>query len=155
MDHPRAIFLPGTTDLVHKTCFINSCDVMLHARRQGESFGLACGEFSVRNKPVITYAYGKHTHHHGVLGKRGFYYTDSQSLTSIVLSLDRSQLKSETWDCYTQRYNPAKVMDQFDRHLIHPALSSKNAKLPKPGLDQHWAYAKLKLKMRLNRLHPD
>ena len=37
-----------------KEAFYRTCDAMLHARRDGETFGLAVAEFSVRNKPVIT-----------------------------------------------------------------------------------------------------
>lgn len=43
LEHPRAIFLPGVSDVNRKAEFIASCNVMLHARLQGESFGLAVG----------------------------------------------------------------------------------------------------------------
>lgn len=152
VSHPRARFLPGTADPLDKTRFINSCDAMLHARLQGESFGLACGEFSIRNKPVITYAHGKHTHHHDVLGDKGFYYRDTASLLRTVRSLDRDALRQGQWDCYTARYNPATVMEAFDRHLIQPGL--RNGPGPAPvdfGLAERLAYLRLKLRMRLAR----
>jgi hypothetical protein len=47
-------FIPGTTDARIKENYFKTCDVMLHARDIGETFGLAVAEFSVRNKPVIT-----------------------------------------------------------------------------------------------------
>ena len=34
--------------------FIRTCDAMLHGRRDGETFGLAVGEFGVHNRPVLT-----------------------------------------------------------------------------------------------------
>ena len=127
LDHPRAIFLPGTTDMARKTKFINTCDAMLHARAQGESFGLACGEFSIRNKPVITYKFGKHTHHLDVLGGKGLYYGDEKEFLHITENLDRSKLSQGDWDSYTERYNPERVMGLFDQHLIQPTLSKSTS----------------------------
>ncbi|MGB4346532.1 MAG: hypothetical protein WBJ21_09070 [Burkholderiaceae bacterium] len=135
LQHERVKFLPGTTDLIYKTKFINTCDAMLHARLQGESFGLACGEFSVRNKPVITYAYNKHTHHHDVLGSKGFYYNDVDSLVQIILSLDSEKIKKSNWDQYSARYNKNKVMSLFDEHLIYPAIKNKSFLRPDIKID--------------------
>ena len=123
--------------MVHKTRFINSCDAMLHARLQGESFGLACGEFSIRNKPVITYAGSKHRHHIDVLGDSGFYYTDADSLVKIIEKLDTQDLKRHRWDRYSALYNREVVMGLFDQHLIQPAL--RNPDLARPPLDLGWA----------------
>ncbi|WP_137919523.1 hypothetical protein [Hydrogenophaga sp. 2FB] len=154
VDHPRALFLPGSSDMVTKTRFINTCDAMLHARLQGESFGLACGEFSIRNKPVITYARSKHRHHIDVLGDAGFLYTDAPSLVEIIEKLDPVALQQRSWDRYSARYNPQVVMGLFDQHLIQPAL--RNRDLAKPELNLRWTdslpYYRLKLSMRLARL---
>lgn len=153
VDHPRALFLPGSSDMVQKTRFINTCDAMLHARLQGESFGLACGEFSIRNKPVITYAGSKHRHHIDVLGDAGFYYTDARSLVGIIEKLNPEELRRHSWDRYSARYNREVVMGLFDRHLIQPAL--RNPDLARPQLNLRWAdrlpYYRLKLNMRFGR----
>lgn len=50
------IYLPSTPDIKYKSKFILTCDAMIHARREGETFGMACGEFAVLGRPVITYA---------------------------------------------------------------------------------------------------
>lgn len=55
--HERLIAIPTSSDITYKTKFINTCDAMIHARVEGESFGLACAEFSLRNKPVITWGW--------------------------------------------------------------------------------------------------
>ena len=52
--HPKIIYLDPTLDPIEKTKFINTCDAMIHARSNGETFGLAIAEFSLKNKPVIT-----------------------------------------------------------------------------------------------------
>jgi hypothetical protein len=151
VDHPRALFLHGSSDMAYKTRFINTCDAMLHARLQGESFGLACGEFSIRNKPVITYARSKHRHHIDVLGDSGMYYTDTRSLVDILGKLDPGALRKGSWDRYSARYNPQVVMGLFDEHLIQPAL--RNPDRARPQLALRWtdrlAYYRLKLSMRL------
>jgi hypothetical protein len=49
----RILFLPKTTNLETKRRFINTCDAMLYGRGCGETFGLACGEFSMADKPII------------------------------------------------------------------------------------------------------
>lgn len=149
INHPQAIFLPGTTDIAYKTQFINTCDAMLHARRQGESFGLACGEFSVKNKPVITYANCKHTHHHDVLGEKGFYYKNEKQLLDIIESMDIGLLKKNNWDQYSSRYNSDIVMSLFDEHLIHAALNNKNSRTPKINIKSKDYISFIKLKSRM------
>jgi hypothetical protein len=153
VDHPRAVFLPGTGDLIRKTRFINTCDAMLHARLQGESFGLACGEFSIRNKPVITFARSKHKHHIDVLGDAGWLYRDADELMQIIKSLNSAAILSGNWDRYTGLYNPNHVMGEFDKHLIWPALRNQNR--CRPQLQTDWrdslTYWKFKLAMRLGK----
>jgi hypothetical protein len=48
----RIHFLPGTADPLAKSQLVRGCDAMLHARRAGETFGLAVGEFAAAGKPV-------------------------------------------------------------------------------------------------------
>lgn len=133
VDHPRAIFLPGSVDLFFKSRFINTCDAMLHARRQGESFGLACGEFSLMNKPVITYKLGKHRHHVRVLGNKGIYFSGWRDLYEIIRLFDLPAIRAFNWDQYSALYNKDAVMERFDRFLIQPAL--RNGCVAHPDID--------------------
>lgn len=57
-DLPNVIFLPKSTDLSYKEHFINTCNAMIHARGDGETFGIACAEFSIKNKPIISWSPG-------------------------------------------------------------------------------------------------
>jgi hypothetical protein len=105
----NVIFLEGNSDMVYKTKFINTCDAMLHARMNGESFGLAVAEFSIRNKPVITCQYSRDTAHIKMLGNKGIYYQDEVSLMKIL----RQQYdKNADWNAYRD-YTPVKVMEKF------------------------------------------
>jgi hypothetical protein len=66
--HKQIIHLRTNSHLEYKERFIKSCDAMLHARNDGETFGLAVAEFSVRNKPVVTFP-GEAQEHIRLLGK--------------------------------------------------------------------------------------
>ncbi len=134
--HPRVIFLPGTANLIQKVKFINTCDAMLHARKLGESFGLACAEFSIRNKPVLTYSKSLQRHHLDVLGHKAFLYSGYSSLYKQLNEFDRVKSASNNWDCYSDKFSPNKVMNLFDQHLIQPA--TKNGLVSAPDYPFSW-----------------
>ena len=113
IDHPQVIFLPGNPDPTFKSSFINTCDAMIHARGIGESFGLACGEFSIHNKPVITYALSPQRNHIDVLGSKAILYKGPDELKKIFLSFDRAWYQNQDWDCYSKEFSPAAVMKKF------------------------------------------
>jgi hypothetical protein len=119
--HPRIFFLPSSADLEYKVKFINTCDAMLHARKLGESFGLACAEFSVRNKPVFTYSRSVQRHHLDVLDHKAFLYEGYKSLHKALLDFDRIHSSTQNWDCYAEKFSPKKIMQLFDRYLIQVA----------------------------------
>ena len=100
----------ATSDMGYKTKFVNSCDAMIHARQVGESFGLSCGEFSVKNKPVITWYGSKERNHIEVLGDRGIYYNDPQGLYEILINFIPEPDKD--WNCYRD-YSPENIMKVF------------------------------------------
>ncbi len=127
-DLPNVIFLPSTPDLSYKTRFINTCDAMIHARGLGESFGLACAEFSIKNKPIITWSgLGSSEYeraHIGILGEKGIYYNNGQELFNILSFLgDNIQfVRALNWDAYSEQFNPEVVMRRFDEVFIQPCL---------------------------------
>ncbi len=109
--HPRILYLPRTTDAYVKRKFINTCDVMLHARLRGETFGLSCGEFAVCGKPVITYGASLERAHIDTLGDKALLYSTAETLRTI--------LETESWkrvdmkdNGYTA-YSPKAVMEVF------------------------------------------
>lgn len=112
-DHPQVIFMPGNSDPVYKSSFILSCDAMIHARGIGESFGLACGEFSIHNRPVITYALSPQRNHIDVLGAKAMLYKGPKDLEQILTHFDKSSSQKQNWDCYSQAFSPTAVMKKF------------------------------------------
>ena len=112
IEHERVIHLPGTSDMNTKVEFINTCDAMLHARYIGESFGLSCAEFSIRNKPIITYEKSPERNHIDTLDEKGIYYEDYSDILHILRNLDKKEINSLEWNCY-QDYTPEKVCQKF------------------------------------------
>lgn len=109
--HPRLHYLPRTTDLRVKRKFINTCDVMLHARARGETFGLACGEFAVCKKPILTYGLSPERAHLDILGSKALVYRDAASLVSLIQS--RSWKRIDMTNNGYLQYTPEVVMDIF------------------------------------------
>lgn len=117
IDHPNVIHLPKSSDMVYKTKFINTCDAMLHSRYIGESFGITCGEFSIRNKPVITWFGSKERNHIYVLGDRGIYYNNPTELYGILMNYDRDKYINMDNNCYRD-YTPEKIIKIFDEVFL-------------------------------------
>jgi hypothetical protein len=121
--HERIIHLPYTFDFEQKAKFINTCDAMIHARRDGETFGLSVGEFSVRNKAVITCnslnpSHGYDTAHLEFLGDKGIYYQNQETLREILVNMNTRSLRSGDWDAYSERFSPKSVMKQFNNIFL-------------------------------------
>jgi hypothetical protein len=112
INHPRVLFLDATPDMNFKVKFINTCDAHLHARAVGESFGLTCGEFSIRNKPVITWNGSVERNHIDILGEKALLYNNYDDLMNLLLTFDKN--KFDDWNCYRD-YLPEPVMDKFKK----------------------------------------
>ena len=136
MSLPNVIFLPGSTDTTVKAKFINTCDAMLHARDDGETFGLSIAEFSSMNKPIITFKPGlRLTFEHFkrfqikkilsysrahlmILGRNAITYRNRQTLSKKLIAFDKEKFSAKSLDVYTKKYSPEKVMRIFE-HIIN------------------------------------
>lgn len=108
-NHPRLIFCDKIITDTEKTNFISSCDACIHAQSLGETFGLSVGEFSVHNKPIITYGgYTWNRAHKDILGDRAMYYKDAPELYKIFTEF----YPHDAPNCYDD-YSPEKVMRKF------------------------------------------
>jgi hypothetical protein len=114
--HPRLVYLPVTTDLYVKRKMINTCDVMLHARYRGETFGLACGEFSVAGKPFLTWAHSQEKAHIQNSKNVCCLYSNKEDVIRIIESGEWRKLDMAT-SGYLD-YTPEKVMLIFDQVFL-------------------------------------
>lgn len=133
IEHERVLFVSGSANLIYKTKFINTSDAMLHARKLGESFGLACGEFSIRNKPIFTYSRSMQTNHIFLNPNNPFLYRDAKELIQKILDFDRRVERQKNWDFYSERFSPESVMNAFKEVFIDKAESSGN--VLEPGIE--------------------
>jgi len=118
--HEHLIFLPGNSDMQYKMRFINTADGMIHARGIGESFGLACGEFSIKNKPVMTYAFSPQRSHIEILGDKALLYKGIKDLAQMLLSFNPQVQHERNWDVYSEHFLPGPVMKKFEAVFLSP-----------------------------------
>lgn len=122
-EHPRVHYLEICVDDTEKSRFVNTCDAMLYARKQGESFGLAIAEFTTLNKPIIVYKYPEQNFNHlTVLGDSCIQYTDETNLYEILTTFDYEHAIKPV--NYAEKFTPKSVMRLFQTHFIDPFLSS-------------------------------
>ena len=111
-------FSEGTWDLTKKSMFVNTCDAMIHAREHGETFGLACGEFALENKPIITYENSTERSHIEILGERGIYYKNKEELQDIFLNF-KNYIKYDDYYLPYQQFSPEKIMNKFNKVFLN------------------------------------
>jgi len=126
LEHPRCRFLPRSTSVAFKQSFVATCDAMLHARRNGETFGLACAEFSAQNKPVMTYdgADCEERAHLDILGENCYTYDNAKELLDLLTSLTKQDIGGGCYDMYARKFSPETVMSQFKDVFITGPVSN-------------------------------
>ena len=165
---PNVIFLEKCFDQAEKDSFVYASDVMLHGRRLGETFGLACAEYSRQFKPILSYAHSKDRHHHYLLGNSIHLYSNKAELIHLIELSRQSKLLTPNPGAYGDgRYSEERCMHLFEKHLIYPALSESKAKrfcvnsiVPaRCGLQYALSflpdiYKRLKIKLKILFRHP-
>lgn len=114
-EHSNIIYLEGTVDLEKKVKFINTSDAFLSARKRGESFGISIAEFSIKNKPIITFG-GEQTDkaHLEQLKDNCYLYYNENDLYNII---NNFQIIEKDWNMYKE-FTPEKVMEKFKKVFI-------------------------------------
>jgi len=110
--HPRIIYLNRITSIKEKIKFIKTCDAMIHARKEGETFGLAVAEFSLLNKPVVTSKSAVDNAHIEMLGNRAIIFDSEENLIEIFTNIKQITSQRNDWNAYKE-YTPKKVMEKF------------------------------------------
>lgn len=110
-EHPNIKYLPGSSDMIYKRKFINTCDALIHARERGETFGLTCGEFAICEKPVITFKYSRENEHILILKEQAVCYANEDELLEIFETFEKNKydMKNNGY----MFYSPENVMNIF------------------------------------------
>lgn len=117
-DLPNVIHLPKTIDIETKQKFINTCDAYLHARSEGETFGLAVAEFALSNKPIIACSQCTDNAHLQILGDKVILYSSKEDLVLTLESFRRGMVDMTT-NGYKQ-FTPERVMNSFQQIVCRP-----------------------------------
>jgi len=110
--HKNLKFIAPTIDPERRYAFINTCQAMIHARKQGEMGGGAVAEFSVSNKPIITSCTGKAGARSVLKDKAMVYYTD-KDLYDMINNFDPAEMSKKNWDCYSKDRFPEPAINKF------------------------------------------
>jgi hypothetical protein len=112
--HDNIIYVDSINDLQVKSNFISTCDMMLHARQSGETFGLALCESLFLNVPVISYEGGIDRHHIDLLKNTNMLYSETTFLDVFYSCLETSPICKQL----VNKFSPAEVMKKFKTVFI-------------------------------------
>jgi FkbM family methyltransferase len=115
-DSSRLKFLPGTADMYYKRKFINTCNAMLYGRKNGETFGLACAEFSVCNKPIIGCTGCHDDAHEQILGDNLIKISNYNDVFEVITNW--SKYDKDVSNNKYKEFNPYNVIHQFQAYLL-------------------------------------
>lgn len=113
---PNVIFLPPIIEKQDKTDFITSCDAMIHARSDGETFGLAICEGLFHNKPVFCFNGGRDRNHIELLSDTGLLYSNEQELIKQLINVDTFMDRS--YRHLVEEFSPEQVMKKFKTEFL-------------------------------------
>jgi hypothetical protein len=107
-------FLEGTDNMEYKRKFINTCDAMLYGREGGETFGIACGEFSICNKPIIARKTRSGNEVYLLKDKIILHDTDEE-LKNIIYNWNK--YKIDVTENEYKKFNSENIMNKFKSYL--------------------------------------
>ena len=108
-------YLAPTINPEEKAQFLATCDVMLHARWHGETFGLAVAEFAVLGKPVITFAKSRERAHLEMLGNQALLYRHAGELAEILREFRPHKTHGTIYEIFA---DPKVVMELFQKKFL-------------------------------------
>lgn len=102
--------------------FIHACDIMLHARHMGETFGLSVGEFAACNKPVMTWHGLGHnfydTAHIVQLKDKAILYSDKNEIINYLSNIKPIDFAGTNWDTFTEIFGDNNVIRQYEKVFL-------------------------------------
>lgn len=118
IDHPNVIFLPPIIGKQEKTDFIMACDGMIHARSDGESFGLSICEFLYLNRPVISFGGGRDKNNVKILGEYDLIYNSPYELLDKFFKV-KYNMYNLHYEYLVKSFSPESVMNKFKEVFLN------------------------------------
>lgn len=122
IEHKNVLFLNPIIDPQDKSNFISACDIMLHGRSDGESFGLSICEFLFHNKPVLSFGKGRDKNNVELLENVRGVYNSEYELLEKFFNLKYEKMNGIKYDDkYSNiilEFSPENVMKRFDEIFL-------------------------------------
>jgi glycosyltransferase involved in cell wall biosynthesis len=118
VESDRVVHLPLTVGRAELRRFIDSCDYMLHAYTNGETFGLAPLEFALAGAPVVTWLDSKMKAHIDILDDDLLLgYRTQDDVLRLLTTLPRRE--ASVLSDLGERFSSERVMATFDEVFLH------------------------------------
>lgn len=118
--HERVLFLNSITSMQELEYFFSASDSMIHSRWEGETFGMACAEFLIRGKPIITWSESREQNHLFLAGRSAITYNNPSDLYRLFLDLDKKYISHKSSLINTDllsKYSSNVVVENFRRYF--------------------------------------
>ncbi len=113
--HPNIIYANPFFGGKAKSSFIDACDAMIHARTQGETFGLAMCEFLFQNKPVLAWELGEDRHQVHLLKDHGLLYNEANFEEKL---LEVTHRPPQEYSKIVEPFNAVNSMRKFQEVFL-------------------------------------
>jgi hypothetical protein len=117
-DHPNVIFCDPIISPQDKTNFILASDAMIHARPDGESFGLSIAEGLFHNKPVFTCGLGRDKNNIELVKGYDLCYNNQYELLDMIFRLKYGHHKYQ-YNYAVKEFSPENVMKKFEEVFLN------------------------------------
>lgn len=119
VDHPRVRFVELTVDRHLIRAFVNSCDYMIHGRREGETFGIAVAEFALSGVPILSCSTTEGLAHFELVPPELMLgYRTPTELMALLLSLPRRPPTPASGAAVAERFSSSSVAEEFIRVFL-------------------------------------
>jgi hypothetical protein len=117
-EHPNIIHLPKIVSNEDKNKFICTSDAHLECSNFGQSMGLAIGEYSINNKPIICYdGWTWNQSHLQILGNKAIKFKTEDEFYNILTNFNPKEYLDKDMNCYKE-FSPDKVIKKFKEVFI-------------------------------------
>jgi glycosyltransferase involved in cell wall biosynthesis len=113
INHKRALFFPAINSKQEKANALHSSDIFLHARKQGESFGMAILEAMQVKVPVIAWKGGWDKNHTKILSNESLYKNENDLRLKLKQGLSMEAVRANGLE--SEKYRPSETIKIFKR----------------------------------------
>lgn len=125
-NHKNIIYLDKIIDNDIKNRYLCTLDAYIEAGTLGHSFGIACGEASINNIPLILFDNPQlwNRAHIDIIGDKGIYFRNEEEFYNIITKFDPKEYENKDLNAYKE-YSSEKVIKIFKKVFIDGCFNNK------------------------------